>query len=250
MTSTHQISERFASRAKILDPEESYALIARFVKAGERITQNQLQEAQRRYVKTPDELIALLERDIRIISVEVETLTREIQQISPVHSLSSIADQYFGHLFTNNLLGYMREVAVADVMFNEEYGPEAVVRFWCLSQWFGDVAVEVEEFQTRDCNTLVVATTTRVTITNKTLRIVFPNLCTANNKTIASRLINRRLVLRGSTRFEWDHSTRLVTRILSQTDMVTPMLELLGNLEDVSKVFEKALISPEFQWRF
>ncbi|KAG1687628.1 hypothetical protein DVH05_004749 [Phytophthora capsici] len=247
MASTHQITEWSAFGAKILDKEESYALIAKFVKAGGRITQNQLQEAQRRYVKTPDELIALLERDIRTIFGEIETLTREIQQISPVHSLSSIADQYFGHLFTSNLLGYMREVAVADVMSNEEYGPEAVVRFWCLTRWFGDVTVEVDNFQTRDCNTLVVATTTHVTITKKTLRTVFPDLC---SKTIANRLINRRLVLRGSTHFEWDHSTRRVTRILSQSDMMTPMLELLGNLEDVSKVFDKALISPEFQWRF
>ncbi|KAL3658092.1 hypothetical protein V7S43_016935 [Phytophthora oleae] len=226
------------------DREEYYALIARFVAAGGRITQKQLREAQRRHVKKPEDLLFLLGKDIISLRGEIETLKHERQH-------GSTAVQYFGLVCHGykNLLGYMRDVAVADVIFNDEYGPEAVVRFWCFSRWFGDVNVEVEEFQTRGCHSLVAVTTTRVTITRKTLRSVFPHSRTIDNSdrncTLANRLLNRRLVLRGSTRFEWDNSTRRVTRITSQSDMMTPMLELLGNLEDVSIVFEKALISPE-----
>ncbi|KAK1929105.1 hypothetical protein P3T76_015398 [Phytophthora citrophthora] len=209
-----------------------------FVKAGGCITQKQLQEAQKRYVNTPEGVIILLEGEIRNLCREIETLVQESQQISLGNSLSNVAAKYFGLLFTSDLLGYMREVAIADVLFNDGYGPEA------------GISLGVEEFQTNDCNSLVAVTTTSVTITRETLRIVFPHLKTTNNsESLGNRLINRRLQMRGSTRFEWDNSTRKVTRIISQSDMMTPILGLLGNLEDVSKVFEKALISPKFQWR-
>lgn len=53
--------------------------------------------------------------------------------------------------------------------------------------------------------------------------------------------------MHGSTRFEWDGVYGDVTHVVAQSDMLTPLLHLLGNLEDVSRVFEGALISPDFQ---
>ncbi|KAK1929102.1 hypothetical protein P3T76_015395 [Phytophthora citrophthora] len=125
MTSTHEISESSALGATILDRKKSYALIARFVKAGGCITQKQLQEAQKRYVNTPEGVIILLEGEIRNLCREIETLVQESQQIYLGNSLSNVAAKYFGLLFTSDLLGYMREVAIADVLFNDGYGPEA-----------------------------------------------------------------------------------------------------------------------------
>ncbi|ETL87864.1 hypothetical protein L917_13020, partial [Phytophthora nicotianae] len=55
--------------------------------------------------------------------------------------------------------------------------------------------------------------------------------------------------MRGSTCFEWDDSTSRMTRVVSQSDMLSPMLQLLNSVEDVSLVFEQALISPDFQWK-
>ncbi|KAG3143633.1 hypothetical protein PC128_g24546 [Phytophthora cactorum] len=60
---------------------------------------------------------------------------------------------------------------------------------------------------------------------------------------LADKLLGQRIVARGSTRFDWGTGDDRVTSIISESDMLTPMLLILGNLEDVSKVFEKSLIS-------
>ncbi|KAG7388575.1 hypothetical protein PHYPSEUDO_012212 [Phytophthora pseudosyringae] len=41
----------------------------------------------------------------------------------------------------------------------------------------------------------------------------------------------------------------ITSSVISTTDTLTPMLQLCGSVEDVSRVFESALISPNFQWR-
>ncbi|KAF1782073.1 hypothetical protein JG688_00008318 [Phytophthora aleatoria] len=55
--------------------------------------------------------------------------------------------------------------------------------------------------------------------------------------------------MHGSTCIEWDESSCRVTRMVAQSNMLAPMLQILDSLEDVSQVFEQALISPEFQWK-
>ncbi|KAI9990314.1 hypothetical protein PInf_021124 [Phytophthora infestans] len=62
---------------------------------------------------------------------------------------------------------------------------------------------------------------------------------------LAAKLLNNRLVVQGSVSLDWDDTTNRIVRVVTQLDMVTPMLRLLGNLEDVSRVFDKALISLE-----
>ncbi|ETO77468.1 hypothetical protein F442_07335 [Phytophthora nicotianae P10297] len=62
---------------------------------------------------------------------------------------------------------------------------------------------------------------------------------------IAGRLVNQRLVMRGSVHFNWDGTSNRVMGLITQADMVSPLLQLLGNLEDVSRVFRRARINPE-----
>ncbi|KAG2854938.1 hypothetical protein PC116_g11234 [Phytophthora cactorum] len=147
----------------------------------------------------------------------------------------------------------MRDMMAADVVFNAGYGPESIMQHWCFVDWFGHVDVELKGWETTDGVSLVGITTTSVTITKHTLRNVFPHLRTTDNSDrngkLAEQLLHQRLVMHGSTYFEWDDSTCRVTRVISTSDMLTPMLQLLDNLEDVSRVFEQALISPEFLWK-
>ncbi|KAG3085235.1 hypothetical protein PI124_g18537 [Phytophthora idaei] len=56
-------------------------------------------------------------------------------------------------------------------------------------------------------------------------------------------LLNQRLSVSGSVRFDWDTSTGRVIRLESKVDLMTPMLQLLGSLEDVARVFDKALVT-------
>ncbi|KAF4319354.1 hypothetical protein BBO99_00006004 [Phytophthora kernoviae] len=53
------------------------------------------------------------------------------------------------------------------------------------------------------------------------------------------------LEVQGSVRFEWDANLGRVASVLCKADLLTPLLALLGNLEDVSRVFSNALVTPE-----
>ncbi|KAG6948068.1 hypothetical protein JG687_00015718 [Phytophthora cactorum] len=59
------------------------------------------------------------------------------------------------------------------------------------------------------------------------------------------KLLDQRLVVSGSVRFDRDNLNNRVVRISSQIDLVSALLQLLGNVEDVSFVFNGARITPE-----
>ncbi|OWZ02498.1 hypothetical protein PHMEG_00025927, partial [Phytophthora megakarya] len=59
-----------------------------------------------------------------------------------------------------------------------------------------------------------------------------------------SKLLNQRLVMRGLVRFDWDNNTNRMAGIHSQSDLLTPMLRRLGSLQDVSRAFNGALVTP------
>ncbi|KAG6962860.1 hypothetical protein JG687_00006894 [Phytophthora cactorum] len=110
-------------------------------------------------------------------------------------------------------------------------------------KWFGDVEVTVENLSKSARNSMIVTTRTSVTITERTLSNVFPHLPNPNigdsKATLASKLLGQRIIMRGSTCFEWDAATKRVTSVVVQSDMLTPILRLLGSLEAVSQVFDK-----------
>lgn len=149
---------------------------------------------------------------------------------------------------TNAQLELLRTAMVPDVVFNSGQGVEAMMRSWkCLSLWFQDVELELEGLDRGAAGSLVAVTRTSVTITERTLRNVFPRLC--SDRRLADRLLGQRIVMRGLTRFEWDGECGRFTSVMAHSDMLTPMLRLLGSVEDVSLVFERSIISPDFQWR-
>ncbi|KAG1689954.1 hypothetical protein DVH05_028349 [Phytophthora capsici] len=125
-------------------------------------------------------------------------------------------------------------------------GLEVLIRSW---KWFQDVEIELEELKKAGENSLVARTTTSVTITVITLRNAFPHLSCDGDREIVEKLLNQRLVMRGAMRFEWDVAYCRATIVMTQSDLLTPMLRLLGGLKTTSYVFEKAFISPDFQWR-
>ncbi|OWZ15739.1 hypothetical protein PHMEG_00010556 [Phytophthora megakarya] len=62
---------------------------------------------------------------------------------------------------------------------------------------------------------------------------------------IAATLRGQSFVLRGSVRFVWDSEHCKFVDLHSQADMISPLLQVLGNIEDVSIVFSEALIAPD-----
>ncbi|ETI49088.1 hypothetical protein F443_06985, partial [Phytophthora nicotianae P1569] len=77
----------------------------------------------------------------------------------------------------------------------------------------------------------------------------FPHLFKAREGSrcaqIAARLRDQHVVLQGSVRFDWDEKSKHVIRLQHQVDMMSMLLEMLGNLEDVVLVFNGAHITPE-----
>lgn len=152
---------------------------------------------------------------------------------------------------TNAQIDLLRTAMVPDVVFNSGQGVEAMMRSWkCLSMWFQDVELEIEGIDRGAAGSLVAIARTSVTITERTLRNVFPHLCSSSsNRRLADRLLGQRIVMRGLTRFEWDGLSGRFTSVMAHSDLLTPMLRLLGSVEDASLVFDRSIISPDFQWR-
>ncbi|OWY99302.1 hypothetical protein PHMEG_00029713 [Phytophthora megakarya] len=153
-------------------------------------------------------------------------------------------------------LDFVQNSMAPDVVFNGERGPEAVIKSWgCLSHWFKDISVDLDRLTKGPAGSVIASTVTTVTITEQTLRQVFPRLWMLDGRggclvsTLVNKLRGQRLVMRGSTHFEWDGGYGRVICVRTMADMLTPLLELLGNVEDVARVFNEALITPEFQLR-
>ncbi|KAL3657590.1 hypothetical protein V7S43_017557 [Phytophthora oleae] len=152
----------------------------------------------------------------------------------------------------NSQLDFLQLAMTPDVVFNSGQGPQAMLRSWkCMSLWFQDVEQEMETMDRGAAGSLAVMTRTGVTITERTIRNVFPHLVSKNGcrSELADKLLGQRIVMRGLTRFEWDSEVSRFTSVETYSDLLTPLLELLGNVGDVARVFERSAISPDFQWR-
>ncbi|POM73616.1 Bzip transcription factor [Phytophthora palmivora] len=61
---------------------------------------------------------------------------------------------------------------------------------------------------------------------------------------LAVKLLGHKLDYPCSVLFVWDEETSLVVRVETDIDMATPLLNLLGNLKDVSRVLQGAVMVP------
>ncbi|KAE9075857.1 hypothetical protein PF010_g24136 [Phytophthora fragariae] len=146
-------------------------------------------------------------------------------------------------------LDFLRATMSPDVTDGSACGPDAILKHWkLLSLYHGDVHVQLKRLR-QDSGSGSVVATTRVglTITEKSLRYIYPHLSadSSDSTLLAKKLLNQRLVMRGSVRFDWDDNSGQVVRMETKIDMMSAMIKLLGNLGDVVRVFEKAAITPE-----
>lgn len=145
-------------------------------------------------------------------------------------------------------LDFLKASMAPEVTDGNVCGAEALLKNWeLLSLYCSDVHVQLKRLEQVAADSLLASTTTSVTITENTLRHLYPHLVSndEDSRSLAGRLLNQRLVLQGLVRFAWDEACGCVVRLESKVDMLTPMLKLLGTSEDVATVFSKALISLE-----
>ncbi|ETN04856.1 hypothetical protein PPTG_14616 [Phytophthora nicotianae INRA-310] len=151
-------------------------------------------------------------------------------------------------------LRFLQESMLPDVNDGLVVGPHAMLENWGrFSSSFDDVRVDLNRLEKVSANSLFAVTTTSATISYDALRVVFPHLkrhlqcgvSEVKGSLLACKLLNYRLSMRGSVRFEWDDRTDRVSSMDSRSDMLTPLLNLLGNLDDVNYVFRCALVTPD-----
>ncbi|KAG1690147.1 hypothetical protein DVH05_028355 [Phytophthora capsici] len=228
---------------------------------------------QRRYRKRQKDITSSFERETESLRTRIEELKRRrITLSAPGMGIPCVWSEVakFFRLFRCGLQrtttaqqspqgSFVHTVMAEDLVFNAEHGRAAFMKSWlCTSLRFQDFMMNLEGMRKTKDGLLLATMTTNVTITDRTLRTVFPHLCRSGNAAddarardfhaLGDKLLGCRLTMRGFMLFQWDKTLSKVTAVTTTSDMLSPLLELLGTLEDVARVFERATISPEFQW--
>ncbi|KAE8996711.1 hypothetical protein PR003_g4867 [Phytophthora rubi] len=219
---------------------------------------------QARYRKRKHKSQVDVQNGIARLWDEIKDLQSRCNDLSGVPASRTpwgVAGDYFRHF--NYFLAHARsqyaskffhDIMAPDVVDGSPSGGDTQIETWrCFALYFGDVHVELRGMKMPSEDTLVASTITMVTVTRNTLRYAFPHLNSDGDagtqggdwSPIAGRILGQRLVVHGSVLFGWDNTSNKVVRFQAQADLLTPMLKLLGNLEDVSFIFSKALITPD-----
>ncbi|ETO63484.1 hypothetical protein F444_18821 [Phytophthora nicotianae P1976] len=171
----------------------------------------------------------------------------------------SIAHEYFLQ-FSNYICSperlhklaseFLHKIMAPDVMDGSQVGVDAQLGNWRnFAFYFGEARVELKYLMSRssklDAGTVISVTITRTTLLRAYSHLVIDDADGGMLSPLAHRMLGKKLVMRGSVLFGWDNTTDKIVSFHSQADMITPMLNLLGNLKDVSCVFSKARITPE-----
>ncbi|KAI9982744.1 hypothetical protein PInf_008739 [Phytophthora infestans] len=224
-----------------------------------RINQARYRQRQMHQENQVEGRIAKLRSEIK----ELESKFNNLIQPPPTPTSWALASEYFRQLncyltsprtIHKIARQFLRETMASDIMDGLLFGVSAQLENWrLLALYFTDVHVDLKGLKTPTPDTLIAATVTSLTITEKTLSLVFPHLNSDGVggseggvwTPLAVRLLNQKIVMHGSVLFRWDSTTGKVSSIHSQADMISPMLELLGSLEDVFCVFCKTRATPD-----
>ncbi|RLN26720.1 hypothetical protein BBJ28_00025169 [Nothophytophthora sp. Chile5] len=151
-------------------------------------------------------------------------------------------------------LAFLHAAMTQDVVLGALHGVDALIEQWHrYSSYFGELHFELKRMETEPSGAMIASATLSVTITETTLRCVFPHLLDPGSgggenedSQLCARLVGQRIDCRCSVRFLWDDEIGRVTRLETNMDLLTPLLRVLGSLEDVAYVLTRALITPEY----
>ncbi|OWZ14996.1 hypothetical protein PHMEG_00011436 [Phytophthora megakarya] len=242
------------------------ASIADLLNLGKVLERERRRVNQARYRKKQNDTIERLEKEIEAARQHSSVLMEHKRSLSsPLQSNAnfwSVVVKYFQFMGNGGLCiaqssmatsdratvqeKFVKETVKPDAIFNSEQGLEAILNNWrCLSYWFKDLKMELQDLQKDAHGAILATTTTSFTITAHTIKCVFPHLIDGGKSALVAKLSDQRIKLQGLTRFEWDSELCLVASVVSQSDFFTPLLHLLGALADVSTVFDGALVSTD-----
>ncbi|EGZ27683.1 hypothetical protein PHYSODRAFT_469671 [Phytophthora sojae] len=238
---------------------------------GTELRRQRNREHQARYKTKQKNRVLDLENGIERLQQEIQELKLQRQIISigvPGRQTKwGVAAEYF-RLFRNGLRApsrmnlpvgtvaaefpvqrhFLQTTMTSDVVGSLGCGVDALLQNWRLiTLCHPDVDIQLMRLQAGPGERVVAYTRGTHTITEDTLRYAFPHLNDGSNDSawLASRLLGYKLVINGCTHLLWDADAGRMISIQYTADILTPMLQLLGNLDEVSKLFSKARVNPQ-----
>ncbi|OWZ10665.1 hypothetical protein PHMEG_00016452 [Phytophthora megakarya] len=269
-TSKSNVPTRSSVRQSTIEANQRDAAALR-----RRRERNRLHQA--RYKRNQDTRMAATEDNIRHLQDEIHKLQlqRQLLTIAPGKKNSwSTAVEYFRlfrfgvhpstsvaplHASTEKVSRIDRQVQwdfllatmAPDVTDGTVVGLDAVMETWEFTALcFPDLRVDLVRLENGPNDSIVATTQQNLTISKMLLRYGFPHLSRPESKCshIVDKLIGQQILIRSAVHFKWDSKNDRVRSFVFKSDMVTPLLHLLGNLEDVAHVFSKARLTPEFEF--
>ncbi|OWY93254.1 hypothetical protein PHMEG_00037420 [Phytophthora megakarya] len=224
-----------------------------------RISQARYRNKRRKFETDIQVVVPKLKREIEVLEAKCKGLSH----FPETPTMWMIAAEYLRHFSyyvaspampQSTVSNFLHHIMAPNVLVGSHFGVEAQLKNWNLfALCFDDVKLELRGMDMSTSNMLVAHIMINITITSNTLRRVFPHLnsdgCGGTKggswSPLATKMLDQALVMHGSVVFGWDKATDKVVRVQFQADFMTPMIKLLGNLRDVSSVFEKAHVTPD-----
>ncbi|KAJ8576136.1 hypothetical protein ON010_g3074 [Phytophthora cinnamomi] len=158
-------------------------------------------------------------------------------------------EEMMKHADTRQSLAFLEKCFVHNVAMGDLRGINALMDQWRrYSLYFEEPHLELKRVEVLAKGVVSAIATLSVTITDFTLRCVFPGLATCGGRKLlqlSKSLLGQRLDYSCSMRFLFDEASGRVVRLEPKIDLVTPLLRILGNIKDVSAVCKYALLTSE-----
>ncbi|KAK1948581.1 hypothetical protein P3T76_000870 [Phytophthora citrophthora] len=138
-----------------------------------------------------------------------------------------------------------------DVMGDTGFGVQRLLDGWKqLSMYHEDMEIELIRLDVGPDEDLIATVRSATTMSEKALRHGFPHLFDDGEWTpLGVKLLDQRMVMHGVVSFVWDEDRGRVSSLQYSVDMLTPVMQVLGNLEDVARVFGRAQVTPDSRLR-
>eukprot|EP00644_Phytophthora_capsici_P005999 jgi/Phyca11/559069/estExt2_Genewise1.C_PHYCAscaffold_21038 len=134
-----------------------------------------------------------------------------------------------------------------DVIGDTGFGVQSLLDGWKqLSMYHEDLEIELIRLDIGPDEDLIATVRSATTMSEKALRHGFPHLFHDGEWTpLGKKLLGQRMVMHGAVSFVWNEDNGRVSSLQYSVDMLTPVMQVLGNLEDVAHVFGRAHVTPD-----
>ncbi|OWZ05960.1 hypothetical protein PHMEG_00021858 [Phytophthora megakarya] len=211
-----------------------------------RINQARYRDRQRQHHETVAKSIHELRQEIQAL----ETKRRNIKRCSPTYTSSWTAVSDFFRVFRHGFKASLLSIEDNETGSGEQFDflrntmtidgindAEALANWKLMSAYHGDVLLELKSLEQVAENCLLATATITIAIAEKTLQHVYPHLITDGKlSSIAEKLLNNRLHICGSMRFDWNSTSCRIVSLESSFDIMSAMLKVQGNLKDVAQI--------------